>query len=699
MNFARHQAQADRTANRLIWLHALASLAVVFGVNAVAALVWQLIFGPAPYPKGFFLTNTLVVTGLIVGGAWIETARLRDDGALIARRLGAVPVDTVNDPLHRRLQNLLEELAIAARIGVPRAFVLEDEPSINALTAGLDRNRAVVVASRGALERLTRDELQGVMAHEVSHIVNGDVRLNTRLVGLNYGLNLVAQMGHSLLARARRCTADAGPDGLLAVFAVPMALAGGVLAGVGALGVLAARAIEAGVGRQREFFADAQAVEFTRSRDGLGGALRKIAGYGRGLLSERKDGDLSPTDPGRTGGTLPPSPGRNAIRNDALRRHPYLRSLSHLMLVGTPRSDQWFATHPPLRERIRRIYGRHRDAIAAVVLLEPDRREPALPVLDFESTGMAWIAGHTDIGEPFDQPPPTATMRLVQATREPTSAAALVVAMLQMPGQAGSEPRWDEGWASAGGRHDQLRHALGELPMSSLRPLQWPLLELAVARLRMMSPSARQSLLQTARGVVLADGRVSLREWIYFTLLRVRLMPRPRQMGRSVTVEPIAARSIRVLFGLLAASVDLNEARADRAANASIRALGLASIGGSPGALTLDALERAVAQVSLLPPLAKPLLVRHLVEMLPGDAGIEPRDFLRVLCVAIDCPPPQLPERQMPEPFLTEPSVSNPSSPEPSLAERQRPASALNSVSSGATALTSELDSHISQRG
>ena len=153
MNFARHQAQADRTARRLIWLHALASLAVVIGINAAAALIWQLLFGAAPYPKGFFLTNTLVVSGLIVGGAWIETARLRDDGALIARRLGAVPVDPVNDPLHRRLQNLLEELAIAARIGVPRAFVLEDEPSINALAAGLDRNRSVVVASRGALER------------------------------------------------------------------------------------------------------------------------------------------------------------------------------------------------------------------------------------------------------------------------------------------------------------------------------------------------------------------------------------------------------------------------------------------------------------------------------------------------------------------------------------------------------------------
>jgi Zn-dependent protease with chaperone function len=684
MNFARHQAQADRTANRLIWLHALASLAVVFGVNAVAALVWQLLFGPAPYPKGFFLTNTLVVTGLIVGGAWIETARLRDDGALIARRLGAVPVDTVNDPLHRRLQNLLEELAIAARIGVPRAFVLEDEPSINALTAGLDRNRAVVVASRGALERLTREELQGVMAHEVSHIVNGDVRLNTRLVGLNHGLNLVALMGHSLLARVRRGLTDDGSHDLLIVFAVPMALVGGVLAGVGALGVLAARAIEAGVGRQREFFADAQAIEFTRSRDGLGGALRKIAGFGRGLPADPDDEGLSPVDESASP-VLP----RGAIRRDALRRHPYLRSLSHLMLVGTARSSVWFGTHPPLRERVRRIYGRHRDAIAPLVLPELDRREPALPVLDFESTGMAWISGHADIGEPFDQPPPTATMRLVQATREPTSAAALVIAMLRAPGQDGIEPRWGEGWASAGARHDQLRQALDELPMSALRPLQWPLLELAVARLRMMSPSARQSLLQTARAVVLADGRVTLSEWIYFTLLRVRLMPRSKQKGRSVMVEPIAARSIRVLFGLLAVSVDLNEARADRAANASIRALGLASIGGSPGALTLDALERAVAQVSMLPPLAKPLLVRHLVEMLPCDAGVEPRDFLRVLCVAIDCPPPQLPERQLPEPSEAAPPLS----------ERHNPACLRDAVPSGGLVLSSQLTSQLGQRG
>ncbi len=165
MNFARHQAQAERAGRRLLWLHAFATAAVVVAVDAAATLVWHLLFGAAvDPPRGFHATNVGVVVAIVVGGGWLETARLREDGAIVARRLGAVAVDPASDPLHRRLQNLLEELAIAARIGVPRAFVLEDEPTINALTAGMDRNHAVVVVTRGALQRLTRDELQGVLA-------------------------------------------------------------------------------------------------------------------------------------------------------------------------------------------------------------------------------------------------------------------------------------------------------------------------------------------------------------------------------------------------------------------------------------------------------------------------------------------------------------------------------------------------------
>lgn len=617
MNFARHQDQAERTARRLMVLFALATVSVVLAVNAIATLLWQLLFDPAPPPYGFHATNTGVVLGLIVGGAWLETSRLRDDGARIARRLGAVPVDTEADPLQRRLQNLLEELSIAARIGVPRAFVMHDEPSINALTAGMDRNHAVVAVTRGALERLTRDELQGVLAHELSHVVNGDVRLNTRLVGLNHGLELVAGMGRAMLSRAT------GADGLLRsgaaglVLAVPLLLGGAVLAAVGAIGELAARAIRAGIGRQREFFADAQAVEFTRQRDGLGGALRKVAGLAGSV---------------------------HARAGAATLRHPYAPAVGHLLLVGPGVARGLFATHPPLAERLRRLYGARVEPIAAEgapPLDELQRREPELPVLAFSPAAVA--------GEPVSAGPPEAvalddaSLRLVQATREPAAAAALVVALID--DGVTEPPAWGEGWEAAASRHEALRAAVDAMPADALRPLRWPLMELAVARLRPLSAPARESLLATARARVAADGRVTLREWIYFGLLRLRLAPPPAPARLPVLADPIDARSVRVLFALVAHAAHVSEARTERAANAAIRALEGTPIGGAAGPLTLEALERAIRRAARLPPLARPLLVRQLVALLPPEAGAEVRDFLRLLCVAIDCPPPQFPPR------------------------------------------------------
>lgn len=671
MNFARHQAQAERAGRRLTWLHALATVAVVVAVDAAATLLWHLIFGAASEPpRGFHATNIGVVLAIVVGGAWLETARLREDGVVVARRLGAVAVDTASDPLHRRLQNLLEELAIAARIGVPRAFVLEDEPTINALTAGMDRNQSVVVVTRGALHRLTRDELQGVLAHEVSHIVNGDVRLNTRLIGLNHGLQWVALFGRSLLAGAAARAGDRDLGAVGIAIAVPMALAGIVLRVVGSIGAIAARAIQAGVGRQREYFADAQAIAFTRSRDGLGGALRKVAGQAAALRREAGDASARPSDP----------------RRAAAARHPYWQNVAHLLLIGGSPSRRWFETHPPLRERVHRIYGRDMAPVEPRELAEPERREPELPALDFAMAagahgpvdevdaamiaslvrssarppGSTWAdtvpvdRGASDAAPPFapgalpgseliDELRTAASVRLVQATREPAGAAALVVALVETPGQA--SPAWDAEWASAAGRHPALRESLALLQPETVRSLRWPLMELAVARLRPLSRPSRETLLATVRGVVDADARVTLREWIHFGLLRLRLSPQPARPRLPVLADPVDARCVRVLFALVAHCAQVSEAKAERAANAAIRSLDLVPIGGSPGALTLDALDAAVRRAALLPPLARPLLVRQLVALLPPDASTEVRDFLRLLCVAIDCPPPRLPAR------------------------------------------------------
>ncbi|HMS80973.1 MAG TPA: hypothetical protein PKC20_15865, partial [Burkholderiaceae bacterium] len=236
-----------------------------------------------------------------------------------------------------------------------------------------------------------------------------------------------------------------------------------------------------------------------------------------------------------------------------------------------------------------------------------------------------------------------ACARLVQATRDAAGAAALVVALVDTPGQPA--PAWSPDWSSAAARHPALRDALALLSPRTVRSLRWPLMELAVARLRPLSRPTREALLATVRAVVESDARVTLREWIYFELLRLRLSPPPADRRLPVIADPADARCVRVLFALVAHCTDVGEAKADRAANAAIRALDLVPIGGSPGALTLDALDRAVRRAALLPPLAKPLLVRHLVALLRPDAGTEVRDFLRLLCVAIDCPLPRLPER------------------------------------------------------
>jgi len=632
MNFTWHQHEAERTARRLVWLFALATLGVVLAVNAVAALGWQLLFGAQTTPFGFHATNTALVLGLTLGGAWIETSRLRDDGACIARRLGAVPIDPGADLRQRRLQNLLEELAIAARVGVPRAFVLEGEPSINALTAGMDRHQSVLMVTRGALDRLTRDELQGVLAHEISHIVNGDVRLNTRLVGLNHGLEMVSTLGRAMLARAFPPVSGQSVTHPIAILLlVPLVLLGTTMAVVGAIGEWAARVIRAGVGRQREFFADAQAVEFTRSRDGLGGALRKVAGQG--------------------------APG-------GLSKHPYAPVVGHLLLVGAEQRRRWTATHPPLRDRLHRLYGRHVGPLSPQALPVAEQREPELPLLAVGADPAGGEVGVVGFGSaigphggetlgvasgpaPVD-PSGWASTRLVQATREPAAAGALVVALIEDPG--GPEPAWGEGWGVSAQRLDALRQAIRALPSDALRALRWPLLELAAARLRPLSRPARESLLATARALVVADGRVTLREWIHLGLLRMRLSPMRGGTWLPRLGEPIDARSIRLLFALVAQGAQVSEARAERAANAAIRLLELPPIGGSAGELTLEGLEQAVARAAGLPPLAKPLLVRALAALLPPQAGAEVRDFLRVLCVAIDCPPPPLPAAGGPVP-------------------------------------------------
>ncbi len=211
MDFFEHQEVARRTSRRLIVLFALAVLCVVVAVNVVGAGVYFTAFlpaglpwGTAALPNGFFLTNTLVVLGLIAGGTAVEMSALASGGEAVARMVGARPVDpSTRDLLDRRLLNVVEEMAIASGVAVPRVFVMDDQNSINAFAAGHSINDAVIAVTRGTLTRLTRDELQGVIGHEFCHVLNGDMRLNMRLIGVLFGHH-DGRDGRSLPAPGRR---------------------------------------------------------------------------------------------------------------------------------------------------------------------------------------------------------------------------------------------------------------------------------------------------------------------------------------------------------------------------------------------------------------------------------------------------------------------------------------------------------------
>ena len=328
MNFFDAQDQARRSSRRLIFAYVVATIVIVLAVTAIVGFALYT-FGMRDYgyTVGQFMreqASVLLGTGLIAtlfifGSSLYKTSRLSAGGGRVAVDMGGTLVPTnVQDPLRRRLRNIVEEMAIASGVPVPEIYVLEEEQGINAFAAGFSPSDAAVAVTRGTLELLDRNELQGVIAHEFSHILNGDMKLNIRLMGVLFGIMALGLIGrlvfrgsyHASIISSRR---DRSHPAILVV--------GLGLVILGAIGVFFARIIKAGVSRQREYLADASAVQFTRQTDGIANALKKIGGYSEGS-------NISAADP---------------------------EEISHMLFGSGARFSGMFATHPPLVDRIQAL--------------------------------------------------------------------------------------------------------------------------------------------------------------------------------------------------------------------------------------------------------------------------------------------------------------------------------------------------------
>jgi Zn-dependent protease with chaperone function len=320
MNFFRAQDEARGRTTKLVVLLVLAIVVLAGTLYAIAVLGRHKLGRTREidwFQGDVFFWTAGVALIVIVGGSLLRIAELSKGGGAIAERLGGRLVNgATQDPLERRYLNVVQEMALASGLPVPLCFVIDADETINAFAAGNTPQDAAVGVTRGALRNLNRDELQGVIAHEFSHIGNGDMRLNLRIIGTVAGLTALAQLGY-ILIRVGLSSGSGRKNN-----ALPFAIAGLVVVLVGFGGVFFARVIQASVSRQREYLADASAVQFTRNPLGLASALRKVAGLA-GARREASSAELE---------------------------------AQHMFFAGSAGFlESLFSSHPPIDERIRRV--------------------------------------------------------------------------------------------------------------------------------------------------------------------------------------------------------------------------------------------------------------------------------------------------------------------------------------------------------
>jgi Zn-dependent protease with chaperone function len=654
MDFFAHQDSARRQTRILILLFVLALIAVVIAVDAVVLSVaanWGDETGRLVWPDyewmaghaGLVALVSLATAAFIALASLFRITTLSSGGGTVARGLGGTPVtpDT-QDALRRRLHNVVEEMAIASGVPVPEVYVLEQEVGLNAFAAGFTPGDAAIAVTRGSLEAFNRSELQGVIAHEFSHVLNGDMRLNTRLIGILFGILVLSLIGRTILrsmSRARFSSSRSNRGGGMAVvLAIGLALAV-----IGWLGLLFARLIKAAVSRQREYLADASAVQFTRQTEGIAGALKKIA-YGGSSLIQDSDGE----------------------------------EVSHMLFANGLRGGfNLYASHPPMEARIRALdphfdpdsYVRkvaEQAAAKAAAGAQPAGVEHGAT----DGTGARWgrlmeslitlspDAVSAAIGNPQDQQVTHAAElrrripELLDHAAHSRSGALLLTAALLLD----EKPEVRERQLARLGRSLDPEHlALIEKLQSGINELgpafRLPLMELAFPALRQRPHEQIQAFAALVDELITADGRVESFEYLLSRALLSHLRDvadpgRPATRRRVKLVNSV--QPLHVLFSVVARLGHGDDLKAARDAYQ----VGMLAL--LPGNVDWPAYDpphdwvaktdAALETLDRLPSIAKQELVKALTATISrdGTVTVSEAELLRAVCIILHCPLPPL---------------------------------------------------------
>lgn len=634
MDFFESQEAARRRSKTLVLYFIMAIAGIVLSIYAVI-VAGTVVGGDAKPAAAWWQPDILLGTAVgtiavILLGTGYKTMELSAGGSVVAQDLGGRRLDPdTRDFDERKLMNVVEEMAIASGIPVPEVYLLEDESSINAFAAGRTPSDAVIGVTRGCMRFLTRDELQGVIAHEFSHILNGDMRLNLRLLGLLHGILLLAIIGRVVLRGGAYSREKA---------AAPLMVFGISLIAIGSFGVLFGKLIKAAVSRQREFLADASAVQFTRNPDGIGGALRKIGGFTLG----------------------------SCLKN------PRAEEASHMFFANGLRESfaSAFATHPPLDVRIRKI-NPHWDGSYPEVSLptisaawekrgKAGKRTAAPPPVPQRGAAMAFSAAAAMEGMGRLEKEQVEEGRLIReempgdwmdALHHRSGAQALIFAMLlrqddrlRAQETAYLKKATDEVTLEATLR---LHREIGDLHSSR----KLALIDLAIPALRRLPPDEYDRFLKIMDRMMRSDQKIDLFE---FTLLKIvkrhldLFFQRVRPARISIRRIDRLADEISILLSTLA---HLGRPEDAVAAEAAFRSgagelegemNGVALVPKSAPECGLDRIDGALDRIDEATPLIKKQVLQACGKTVMADERIESgeAELLRAIADTIGCPIP-----------------------------------------------------------
>ena len=638
MNFFDAQDRARRSTRWLVIVYVIATALIVAGVTLVVAVAFHMVGETGrPADPSILVATAILATLLIIGATVYKTARLSSGGGRVAIDMGGtlVPAD-VHDPLRRRLRNVIEEMAIASGVPVPEIYVLEQEMSINAFAAGFTPGDAAIAVTRGTLEILDRDELQGVIAHEFSHILNGDMRLNIRMMGVLFGIMVLGIIGRLILRSGYYSGLASSRRNRNAPVIMIVGLG---LAVLGWIGLFCARLVKAAVSRQREFLADASAVQFTRQSEGIASALKKIGGY---------------------------------------TAHSYIRStdpeeVSHMLFAGgISRLTSLFATHPPLIERIQALDPGFREDDYPVVAEQ--MRSGATRHASGEGQARGLVEEQAAAGTRAEQRTLPASIPDAVARPDPQQLAFAGQLRRSIPSEiyaAAHSP--EQAWVLALAlaldlntlhaerqlrfvdeqlgveRGQQVRRYFGQISKIGA-VYRLPILEIAFPALKRRPVPQLEYLLELVRRLIELDGEVDLYEYCFFRVLTNSLEqaedPSGRRKRRRSTKKAVRQAAIDLLRTVARHGHSSAEARASafRAGAAEFGQWASDAEYGDETLQTVPVLDRSLTVLARTNSAGRKSLLQAVGKTVSHDGkmSVPEAELLRAICASLDCPLPPI---------------------------------------------------------